>query len=171
MTTIRKLDAVECSHYLESLADVLVDCVAGGASVGFMPPFAADDAKAFFEHCIDDVESDKRIMLAGFVDGELVGTVQVVTAMPPNQPHRADVTKLLVRRDARRNGIGRELMLAVERTAKAAGKTLLVLDTATGDAAERLYIQLGWTRVGAIPQYALYPGGEFCDTTVFYKKI
>ena len=113
----------------------------------------------------------QRIVLAAFLDGELVGTVQVVDAGPPNQPHRADVAKLLVHRSARRRGIARLLMERAEREARAEGKTLLVLDTVTGDDAERLYGRLGWTRVGVIPNYALYPDGRSCDTTVFWKAV
>ena len=111
------------------------------------------------------------MILAAFDGGELVGTVQVVLAVPPNQPHRGDIAKLLVRRSARRRGIAEQLMDGAEREARAEGKTLLVLDTVTGDAAERLYTRLGWQRVGVIPNYALYPDGRFCDTTVFWKAI
>src|SRR5262249_58855395 len=102
---------------------------------------------------------------------ELVGTVQVVAATPPNQPHRADVAKLLVRRSERRRGVARLLMARAEAEARAEGKTLLVLDTVTGDAAEKLYERLGWTKVGVIPNYALYPDGRPCDTTVFWKAV
>ena len=115
--------------------------------------------------------SGRRVLLAAFDDGELVGTVQVDLATPPNQPHRGDIAKLLVRRSARRRGIAAQLMEAAEREALAEGKTLLVLDTVTGDAAERLYERLGWTRVGVIPNYALYPDGRPCATTVFYKQL
>jgi GNAT superfamily N-acetyltransferase len=111
------------------------------------------------------------VLLAAFDDGDVVGTVQVNLATPPNQPHRADIAKLLVRRSARRRGVAAQLMEAAEREALAEGKTLLVLDTVTGDAAERLYERLGWTRVGVIPNYALYPDGRPCATTLFYKQL
>jgi ribosomal protein S18 acetylase RimI-like enzyme len=111
------------------------------------------------------------MILGAFADGELVGTVQVVAAWPPNQPHRADIAKLLVHRKARRRGIAELLMAEAEREALAAGKTLLVLDTVTGDAAERLYERLGYARVGVIPNYALYPDGRPCATTFFYKQL
>ena len=101
----------------------------------------------------------------------LVGTVQVVLALPPNQPHRAEIAKLLVHRSARRRGIAELLMERAEAEARVEGKTLLVLDTVTGDDAERLYERLGWTRVGVIPGYALYPDGRPCDTTVFWKSL
>jgi len=168
---IRRLDADEVRAQLDGLAAVLADCVAGGASVSYMAPFTEADARAAFAAWADEVGRRKRIVLAAFVDGELVGTVQVVGAGPPNQPHRADVAKLLVHRSARRRGIARLLMERAEREARAEGKTLLVLDTVTGDDAERLYGRLGWTRVGVIPNYALYPDGRSCDTTVFWKAV
>ena len=105
------------------------------------------------------------------MNGELIGTVQVILALPPNQPHRGEIAKLLVHRLARRRGIARLLMDHAEREARAEGKTLLVLDTVTGDPAERLYQRLGWTTVGVIPGYALYPDGRPCDTTVFFKVL
>ena len=113
----------------------------------------------------------RRLILAAFADGELVGTVQVILALPPNQPHRGEIAKLLVHRSARRRGVARLLMERAEAEARAEGKSLLVLDTVTGDDAERLYARLGWTRVGVIPGYALYPDGRPCDTTVFWKEI
>ena len=169
--TIRKLDAAEVRQHLQALAEVLADCVDGGASVSFMAPFSSGDAVVFFEKLLPEIELGSRILMAAFQDGKLVGTVQVVSAAPPNQPHRADVAKMLVHRSARRQGIARALMTAVEEQARAAGKTLLVLDTVTGDAAEKLYERMGWTKVGVIPNYALYPDGRWCDTTVFYKQL
>jgi len=168
---IRRLDADEVRAQLDGLAAVLADCVAGGASVSYMAPFTEADARAAFAAWADEVGRRQRLVLAAFLDGELVGTVQVVDAGPPNQPHRADVAKLLVHRSARRRGIARLLMERAEREARAEGKTLLVLDTVTGDDAERLYGRLGWTRVGVIPNYALYPDGRWCDTTVFWKAV
>ena len=156
---------------MSALAGVLHDCVAGGASVSFMAPFSKADAESFFENVLREVENGRRILLAAFLDSELVGTVQIVTATPPNQPHRADVAKLLVLRSARGQGIGARLMKQVEEDSRLAGKTLLVLDTVTGDAGEKLYTRLGWTRVGVIPNYALYPDGNWCDTTIFYKQL
>lgn len=171
MIQIRRLDAAEARQHLSALAEVLHDCVEGGASVSFMAPFSHRDAESFFEKVIEGVERDERILLAAFIDSELVGTVQIVTATPPNQPHRADVAKLLVRRSARCHGVGKRLMLQVEVESRLANKTLLVLDTVTGDPAERLYTRLEWTRVGVIPNYALYPDGRPCATTVFYKQL
>ncbi len=168
---IRLLGPDDLRDHLEGLAAVLADCVAGGASVSYMAPFTHADARAAFEGFAADAGRGGRLILAAFDGGRLVGTVQVVHAAPPNQPHRADIAKLLVHRDARRRGIAERLMDAAEAEARAAGKTLLVLDTVTGDAAERLYERIGWTRVGVIPDYALYPDGRLCATTVFFKAI
>jgi GNAT superfamily N-acetyltransferase len=109
--------------------------------------------------------------LAAFAEGRLVGTVQVNLALPPNQPHRAEIAKLLVHRSARKRGVAQLLMEHAESEARAAGKTLLVLDTVTGGDGERLYARLGWTKVGVIPGYALFPDGRPCDTTVFWKTL
>jgi GNAT superfamily N-acetyltransferase len=168
---IRRLRADEIRARLDELAAVLADCVAGGASVSYMAPFTHEQAREAFAAWADEVERDARLLLAAFLDGTIVGTVQVVYATPPNQPHRADVAKLLVHRSARRRGVAQLLMEHAEKEARAEGKTLLVLDTVTGDAAERLYTRLGWTRVGVIPNYALYPDGRPCDTTVFWKAV
>lgn len=156
---------------LADLADVLVDCVAGGASVSFMPPFEHEDGKAFFTKIAGEVGRGEAALLVARVAGRIVGTVQLGLATPPNQPHRADVRKLLVHRRARGRGIGMTLMSAAEDAARARGRTLLVLDTALAGAAERLYTRAGWTRVGVIPGYALFPDGSPCDTVVFWKKL
>jgi GNAT superfamily N-acetyltransferase len=171
MVEIRQLTEEEGRRHLSALAGVLLDCVAGGASVSFMASLTREEAESFFESALPEVEQGNRILLAAFDSGKLVGTVQIVAAAAPNQPHRADVAKLLVHRSARGRGVGQSLMAAVETTARKAGKTLLVLDTVTGDSAERLYQRMGWTRLGVIPNYALYPDGRLCDTTVFYKDL
>ena len=171
MVDIRRLSAEEGRRYLEALADVLLDCVAGGASVSFMASLSKPEAESFFESVLEGVQRGQRILLAAFTGGELVGTVQIGLATPPNQPHRADVAKLLVLRSARGQGVGAQLMGRVEEESQDAGKTLLVLDTVTGDPAERLYTRLGWTRVGVIPKYALYPDGTWCDATIFWKEL
>jgi GNAT superfamily N-acetyltransferase len=168
---IRRLDAAEAHTQLAGLAAVLVDCVAGGASVSYLAPFSHEEARAAFEAVATEVEQGRRLLLGAFVEGRLVGTVQVNLALPPNQPHRGEIAKLLVHRSARKRGIAQLLMEHAESEARAAGKTLLVLDTVTGDNAERLYTRLGWTRVGVIPGYALYPDGRPCDTTVFWKAL
>jgi ribosomal protein S18 acetylase RimI-like enzyme len=168
---IRRLEGDALHEHLEGLAAVLLDCVEGGASVSYMAPFSLDDARSAFEGFAAEVERGGRIVLAAFDDGEVVGTVQVVHAWPPNQPHRADIAKLLVRRSARRRGIAWRLMERAEEVARAEGKALLVLDTVTGDPAESLYERLGWNKLGVIPNYALYPDGRPCDTTVFWKSL
>jgi GNAT superfamily N-acetyltransferase len=168
---IRRLAAAEGRQHVAALAEVLLDCVEGGASVSFMASLSRAEAEAFFENAVSEVESGRRIVLAAFIDSQLVGTVQVITATPPNQPHRADVAKLLVLRSARGQGVATRLMQEAEAASSLAGKTVLVLDTVTGGDAERLYARLGWTRVGVIPNYALFPDGTFCDTTVFWKQV
>jgi ribosomal protein S18 acetylase RimI-like enzyme len=168
---IRRLGAAEVRAQLDGLAAVLHDCVEGGASVSYMAPFFHEQAREAFEAVAADVEHGRRLLLAAFAgDGAPVGTVQVILATPPNQPHRGEIAKLLVHRSARRRGIAQRLMEQAESEARSAGKTLLVLDTADGSA-ERLYERLGWTRLGAIPGYALYPDGRPCDTVVFWKRL
>ena len=171
MIEIRQLNAFKALPYLGALVEVLMDCVEGGASVGFMAPLARATAESFFAKAIEGVRLDERILLAAFVDSELVCTVQIVTATPPNQPHRADVAKLLVRRPARGQGVAFRLMEQVEEASRVAGKTLLVLDTVTGSVAEKLYLRLGWIPAGVIPGYALFPDGAWCDTTIFWKQL
>lgn len=171
--TVRALGAAEARGRTTELSAILVDCVDGGASVSFMAPLARETADAFWEGVATGVAAGDRALLVAEdgVSGELVGTVQVVFAWPPNQPHRADVAKMLVRRSARRRGLGALLMAAAEDAARLAGRTLLVLDTVTGSDAERLYRRLGWIAVGVVPRYALWPDGRPCDTTFFYKQL
>jgi GNAT superfamily N-acetyltransferase len=168
---IRRLVAPELHARLDALARVLADAVAGGASIGYMAPFSQEDARAAFEGFAAEVDLGRRLLLAAFADGELVGTVQVVLALPPNQPHRGEITKLLVHRSARRRGVARLLMERAEAEARAEGKTLLVLDAVTGGDAARLYARMGWTTVGVVPGFALYPDGRPCDTTYFWKAL
>jgi GNAT superfamily N-acetyltransferase len=155
------------------LAQVVMDCVEGGASVGFMSPVRPEEATSHFEHALQACQRGERILLVAedHDDGDrVIGTVQVVLAMPENQPHRGEITKMLVTRSARRRGVGEVLMRQAETYARGAGKTLLVLDTASADA-ERLYERLGWQKVGVIPRYALGPTGDFVSTTVYYKDL
>ena len=158
---IRELSAPGVVEHLDGLAAVLCDCVAGGASISYMAPFTHQDARAVFEAVAGELEAERRRLLAAFLDGELVGTVQLVLSLPPNQPHRAEIAKLLVHRSARGRGVGIRLMEQAEACARAAGKTLLVLDTASASAAS-IYRRLGWTRLGVIPGYALLPDGRLC---------
>jgi GNAT superfamily N-acetyltransferase len=170
--TIRALNAEEAHASCAALADVLIDCVAGGASVSFMNPLAPATAVAFWRDVAEGVAGRRRILLIAedSSSGALIGTVQLVVAQPENQPHRADLAKMLVRRCDRRRGIGAALMRAAEDAAREAGKTLLVLDTASGEA-ERLYLRSGWVRVGTVPAYALLPDGRPCATTFYYKDL
>jgi GNAT superfamily N-acetyltransferase len=161
------LDAAQ----IEALTDVLMDCVEGGASVSFMLPLARDHAKAFWQRIARGMAARERAVLVAEDDEGICGTVQLILDLPDNQPHRADVAKMLVHRRARRRGLGAALMRAAETEALKRGRTLLVLDTVTGSEASRLYSRLGWTRVGDIPRYALWPQGGFCSTTYFFRDL
>ena len=169
--TIRRLGPEEARVAVTALADVLIDCVKGGASVGFMSPMTRDKASRFWEMVADGVAQGGRALLVAEDDAGVVGTVQLVLTLPENQPHRADVAKMLVHSRARRRGIAQRLMEAVEQTAIDEGRTLLVLDTVTGTTADRLYTRAGWQRVGEIPNFALMPDGAYCPTTFFYKDL
>ena len=156
---------------LQGLSDVLIDCVEGGASVSFMLPMTRAKAEAFWRNTGASVARGERIVLAAEdASGTIVGTAQVILAQPENQPHRGDLAKMLVHRAARRRGIGAALLAAAERSARRAGKTLLVLDTASDDA-ERLYGRGGWQRCGRVPDYALFPDGTPCATTFYFKFL
>ena len=168
---IRLLDETEARDAIPALAEVLSDCVEGGASVGFMQPYPPEAALAYWRGVAEVVAGGETLLMVAEEAGRILGTVQVGVAQMPNQPHRGDLKKLLVHRDARGKGLARRLMDAVERAAAARGKTLLVLDTATGSDAEAIYPRLGWERVGVIPDYAMWPEGGLCATTFFYKRI
>lgn len=167
--TVRRLLAVDAAA-VEALADVLTDCVEGGASVSFMLPFTRGRAVGFWRRVADGVAAGERAVLVAEDGDGVCGTVQLVLSQPENQPHRADLAKLLVHRRARRRGVGEALMRAAEDVARECGKTLLVLDTAS-DGAERLYERTGWVRVGVIPGYALLPQGGPCDTVIYYREL
>lgn len=168
---IRNLEIIG-DREIQGLSDVLIDCVEGGASVSFMFPMTRAKAEAFWHGAAASAARGERVVLAAEdAAGTIVGTVQVVWAEPENQPHRGDIAKMLVHRRARRHGVGAALLAAAEQIALAAGKTLLVLDTVTGGDAERMYARHGWQRCGDIPNYALWPDGRPCGTTVFYKSL
>jgi ribosomal protein S18 acetylase RimI-like enzyme len=199
MTTIRILDARECDAHTPELSDILIDAIDSGASVSFLGPLSQEGADSFWTCVAEGIANGERVLFAAFDDGtspategsadvlparrpspergriltpEIVGTAQLVLDTPPNQPHRADIAKVLVHRRARNRGIGRRLMDAVESDARARGKTLLTLDALTGSSAERLYIRCGYVRVGTIPDYAQLPsGGKTAPTTIFYKQL
>jgi GNAT superfamily N-acetyltransferase len=156
---------------IEGLSDVLIDCVEGGASVSFMLPMTRAKAEAFWRRTAASAARGERVVLAAEdATGEIVGTAQIILEQPENQPHRGDLAKMLVHRRARRQGVGAALLVAAERSALDAGKTLLVLDTASDDA-ERLYGRNGWQPCGQVPGYALLPDGRPCATTFFYKFL
>jgi GNAT superfamily N-acetyltransferase len=168
--TIRSLQSIG-EREIEGLSDVLIDCVEGGASVSFLLPMSRTKADTFWRNAASGVARGERIVLAAYdFAGAIVGTVQVILQQPENQPHRGDLAKMLVHRRARRQGIGAALLSAAERAAFEAGKTLLVLDTASDDA-ERLYARQGWQLCGEIPHYALLPDGLPCSTTFFFKSL
>ncbi|MGJ7918132.1 N-acetyltransferase family protein [Massilia sp. LXY-6] len=170
LVSVRLLGADEAKGRIGQLAEVLLDCVEGGASVSFMLPMSREKAQRFWAQVADSVARGERTLIAAEDDQGIVGTVQLITDMPENQPHRADIAKLLVHRRARGAGIGRQLMEAVEAAARGQGRSVLVLDTASATA-ERLYERLGWQRAGVVPDYAFMPDGALCATTFFYKRL
>lgn len=167
---IRCLESLN-DREIQGLGDVLIDCVEGGASVNFMFPMSRAKADAYWRSAAASAARGERLIFVAEDTGSaIVGTVQVLWAQPENQPHRGDISKMLVHRRARRRGIGAALLAAAERAAAREGRTLLVLDTASGDA-ERLYAREGWQRCGEIPNYALWPDGSPCSTVVFFKML
>jgi GNAT superfamily N-acetyltransferase len=167
--TIQRLHTVTEAH-VRGLAELLIDCVDGGASVSFMHPLAVAKALEFWRRVGERAAQGEVALLAAEDVNGVAGTVQLILDQPENQPHRADLSKMLVHRRARRQGLGAALLRAAENVARDCGKSLLVLDTASADA-ERLYAKLGWQRCGVIPGFALLPRGGFCDTTYFYRKL
>ena len=168
---ISRLEAPIPDAALDQLASVLADCVEGGASVSFMAPFSHEQGLAFFRKVANSVVAGDTVLLVAKLDGKIVGTVQLGLDTPPNQPHRADVKKMLVHRSARGHGVGAALMAQVEAEARRCGRWLLVLDTVPGDNGYRLYRRAGWTESGIIPDYAMFPDGRLCDTALFWKRL
>jgi len=171
MLEVVELSAPEARAHADALAALLTDVVAGGASVGFMADMSHADAQDFWRETVAGIESGRTILFAAFDDGRLVGTVLLYPCGKPNQPHRADVAKLLVHRGARRGGVATRLMEGLEARALALGRTLLTLDTASGSDAEHFYRRRGYRRAGEIPGYALLPHGGLCGTTVYYRDL
>jgi GNAT superfamily N-acetyltransferase len=165
-----RLDGAATRARIGALSSVLADCVDGGASVGFLAPLTDERSRAFWTAVADSVDVGQTVLLVAGSGDDVDGTVQLRLVPMENQPHRAEVAKLLVHRRARRQGLGERLMGAVEAAASALGRTLLTLDTAS-DEADRLYRRLGWTAAGAIPGYALMPDGSPCATTFFWKVL
>jgi GNAT superfamily N-acetyltransferase len=168
---IETLDAAAAASAERRLAEILCACVDAGASVSYLPPLAPDVARGFWKRAAADVAAGTRVLLVGWQDGVLAGTVMLEFASAPNQPHRAEVQKLLVHPSARRRGLARALMLRAEHEARRAGRSLLTLDTRTGDAAEHLYRAMGWQEAGRIPGYALNADRTPCDTVFFWRQV
>jgi GNAT superfamily N-acetyltransferase len=167
--SVRLLDADEARRLRPALAEILADCVAGGASISFMWPFTPEDAAEWWNGTIEAVAVGRIALLGAFLNEEMVGSAQLGLEFPDNQRHRAEVKKVIVHRRARGQGIATGLMTALEAEARRRGRTLLTLDTATGSDAERLYERLGWIRFGLLPNQALWPDGRPGDATLFWK--
>ena len=168
---IISLEAPVADGAIDQLVAVLVDCVEGGASVSFMSPFSQAQGVTFFRKVAGSVATGETVLLAALIDGRIVGTVQLGLDTPPNQPHRADIRKLLVHRSARGHGVGAALMAQVEEEARRCGRWLLVLDTVPGENGHRLYLREGWIQTGIVPDYALFPDGRLCDTAILWKRL
>ncbi|AJE97294.1 GNAT family N-acetyltransferase [Pandoraea apista] len=182
---LQRLDGAQALAAIDALTDVLIDCVEGGASVSFMLPLTRERAAAFWRKVAESVARGERALLVArrressgtadaygtANDGDIVGTVQLILDLPENQPHRADVAKMLVHRSARRRGVAQQLMAALDEVARDEGRHVLVLDTVTGGDAERLYQRSGWQRAGDVPKFARMPDGAFCSTTFYYKHL
>jgi GNAT superfamily N-acetyltransferase len=167
--SIRRLTRIDARDF-DGLCELLIDCVEGGASVSFMLPMTRAKAEEFWRDVGASLERGERALVVAEDAAGIIGTAQAVWPGPENQPHRADVAKMLVHRRARRLGVGAAVLAATERAAFEAGRTLLVLDTASPEA-ERLYERGGWQRVGTVPKYALLPDGPFTSTVFFYKDL
>jgi len=170
MISIETLDAGAAARHAPALAEVLVDCVVNGASVSFMNPYGQADGEAFFRRVADSVAAGDTVLVAAFLGERIIGTAQLGLDMPPNQPHRAEVKKMLVHSDGRRQGIAGSMLRRVEEEALKRGRTLLILDTGSEEA-RRVYERGGWSRFGFVPDFALLPDGGFCDTTFYLKDL
>jgi ribosomal protein S18 acetylase RimI-like enzyme len=168
---IRTVSPKHLGEYLAAFIALLQDAVESGASVGFVPPVDASIARSYWAGVRTAIEGGNRILLAAIEDGEILGSVQLDLATMPNARHRAEVMKLMVHRAARRRGIGKALMVALEDAARRANRRLIVLDTRPGDPAEQLYTALGYTRAGVIPRYALSARGTLDPTLYMYREL
>jgi GNAT superfamily N-acetyltransferase len=168
---VSRLDGTQVPHHVEALADLLVDTVDGGASIGFLAPLDHAAAVAWWKERTAGVAAGQLAVWVAQDDGRTLGTVSLAFPDKPNSRHRAELVKLMVHRDARGRGLGRRLLATAEQAAVAAGVTLLHLDTETDSPAERLYTAAGWTRAGVIPDYAADPAGVLRPTTLYYKHV
>jgi len=170
MSAVAVLTAAEAEAEIDELAEILWDSVDGGASVNFVKPFTHELARGYWRRVIASMKEGGTVMLGARHAGRLAGTVLLGIDTPPNQPHRADIKKLLVHRRARRHGLAKALMAAAEAEARRRGRLLLTLDTQCGSTAERLYHALGYTLLGIIPRYAVAPDGRTVDDCAFFYK-
>ena len=171
MITINPINTNQLTTILPSLSELLLDAVDGGASIGFLLPMSADVAENYWREVQFVVAKETVILLVAYQNEQLVGTVQLALITKPNGSHRAEVQKLLVHRKARRQGVGRALMQAIEQVAQTHSRSLLVLDTRLGDPSEQLYRQIGYSRLGVIPDYARSTNGRLDDCVFFYKNL
>ena len=168
---IEVLDAAAAEAAIARLSDILIACVEEGSGVSFLPPLAPEAARAFWQDTARDVAAGSKMLLGGWAGGVLAGTVTLALASPQNQQHRADVAKLLVHPSGRRHGLARRLMARLELEAANLGRTLLTLDTRSGDRAEGLYRSMGWVELGRIPGHALAKDGTYDETLFMWKRI
>jgi acetyltransferase len=168
---IQRLTSESAVQLLPKLAALLEDAVASGASIGFLPPLTYENAINYWREVITALKDPYRILLVAQIDQAIVGTVQLDLASRPNGSHRAEIAKLMVHTSHRGHGIGQALMNALEVEAQLAGRTTLVLDTREGDASERLYSKLGYSRAGTIPEYARSMNGSLHTTVFMYKLL
>lgn len=168
---IRALTDALNPRQMEDLSALLIDAVEGGASLGFLTPMDPERAQTYWEGVSKAVQAGDKALLVAEIEGAILGTVQVVLDMPQNQPHRGEISKMIVHTKVRQLGLGMRLLVAAEERARIAGKSLLVLDTQTGSAAEHLYQKAGYTPLPPLPDYALTPGGLLAPTTIFWKRI
>jgi len=157
--------------YVEGLGKLLIEATANGASISFMHPLAHNKAAAFWHHALAEADNGYQFVFGAFDRSQLVGTVTLCPVRKENQPHRAEIFKLIVAKSHRRRGIGKMLMDTAEDKARELGKTVLVLDTTTGSAASKLYEKEGRVSAGIIPDHAFLPNGRLSDTTIYWKKI
>jgi GNAT superfamily N-acetyltransferase len=169
--SIRTLDASEAEARLDELADILVDAVAHGASVNFMAGFSHEGGRAFWRNQLSGIAHGEKTLFVGEDAGRLIATVLLMYAPQPNAPHRAEIGKMLVHSSARRQGLGRRLLAAAETAALQAGRVLLMLDTESGSAGDKLYRKSGWREYGRVPDHAYRPDGKLAETTMFYKWL
>lgn len=171
MHKIERLSEEQARPLLPQLVALLQDSVHNGSSVGFLPPLSFEAAEEYWLETLDEVARGKRILLVSSEGADVTGAVQLALATKQNGLHRAEVQKLVVHTGFRNRGIARALLGAAEESARAAGRTLLVLDTEQGSVAEKLYEKFGYTRSGVIPHYALSADGSLITTVVFYKLL